>query len=261
MKNDIFDLTGKVAVVTGGAGHLGSAISEGLARAGADVFIADIEQDRARSIAELIRGRVKGSCNGVKADISDTDSVEELFRKVNAGSERLDILVNNAYYGSAGSLESMKDDGWSKGIDGTLGGVFRCTRAVVPYMPSGGSIINIASMYGMVSPDPGIYRDTGFDNPPNYGAGKAGIIQFTRYAACHLASRAIRVNSISPGAFPNAQIQESSPGFIKRLCEKTPMKRIGQPEDLEGAVLFLSSASSSYVTGINIPVDGGWTAW
>jgi len=115
-------------------------------------------------------------------------------------------------------------------------------------------------MYGVVSPDPRIYGDSGYDNPPNYGAGKAAIIQFTRYAACHLAAKGIRVNAISPGPFPNPKVQENK-WFISNLKNKVPLGRIGQPGDLKGAVVFLASEGSSYITGQNIVVDGGWTVW
>jgi gluconate 5-dehydrogenase len=123
-----------------------------------------------------------------------------------------------------------------------------------------GSIINIASMYGIVSPNPALYRGTEFFNPANYGSGKAAIIQFSRYTACFFAKYGIRVNAISPGAFPNQKVQKDQI-FLERLCEKVPLGRIGQPEELKGAVVFLASRAASYITGINLVVDGGWTAW
>ena len=125
----------------------------------------------------------------------------------------------------------------------------------------GASIINIASMYASVSPDPKIYGDSGENNPPYYGAAKAGLIQLTRYLACHFAPERIRVNAISPGPFPVEDGTESSRKFINKLKRKVPLGRVGHPSELCGAVLFLSSDASSYVTGANIPVDGGWTAW
>ena len=116
-------------------------------------------------------------------------------------------------------------------------------------------------MYAQVSPDPGLYGASGLNNPPFYGPAKAGLTQMTRYLATHLAEKQIRVNSISPGPFPNPQIQEKKADFVENLAEKTPMKRIGMPNEIKGAVTFLASDASSYVTGINLPVDGGWTAW
>jgi gluconate 5-dehydrogenase len=123
-----------------------------------------------------------------------------------------------------------------------------------------GVIINISSMYGIVSPDSRIYGDSGYNNPPDYGAGKAAIIQFTRYSACHLACDGIRVNTISPGPFPGAEVQQNKT-FMSNLENRVPLGRIGRPDDLKGAVVFLASNASSYVTGQNIVVDGGWTVW
>ena len=134
-------------------------------------------------------------------------------------------------------------------------------RSIIPIMEKNkfGSIINISSMYGMVSPDPSIYGSSGHNNPPNYGAGKAAIIQFTRYTACHLAKKGIRVNSVSPGPFPKPDVTDMR--FISNLKKKTPMGRLGQPHEIKGVIVFLASQSSSFVTGTNISVDGGWTAW
>jgi NAD(P)-dependent dehydrogenase (short-subunit alcohol dehydrogenase family) len=128
-------------------------------------------------------------------------------------------------------------------------------------MTGGASVVNIASMYGSVSPDPSIYGTSGANNPPSYGAAKAGLIQFTKYAACHLAAEGIRVNCISPGPFPAKRYLDQDPEFKGRLQKKVPMGRTGDPQELQGPLLFLASDASSYVTGINLPVDGGWTAW
>jgi gluconate 5-dehydrogenase len=172
------------------------------------------------------------------------------------------VLVNNAGFFAMGNLTEISEEQWLAGIDGSLNGVFRClqagARAMLP--AQSGSIINIASMYGVVSPDPSIYGSSGQDNPPNYGTGKAAIIQLTRYAACHLGRSGIRVNAISPGPFPKPQVQQNR-DLIANLEAKTALGRIGQPHELKGAVVFLASAAASYVTGINLMVDGGWTAW
>jgi len=260
---ELFDLQSSIAVVTGGAGHLGYAISEALAEAGAEVYIASRNAARCREVARKIEADTgASSVNGITVDIRSTESIKQCFAQIAAQSGRIDILVNNASFGASGAVETMTEDEWLTGIDGTVNGVFRCIQAIVPVMAGSefSSIINIASMYGMVSPDPSIYGDTGYDNPPNYGAGKAAIIQFTRYAACHLAAKGIRVNTISPGPFPNPEIQKSTQ-FISNLVKRVPLGRIGQPYEIKGAVVFLASRASTYVTGVNIPVDGGWTAW
>lgn len=257
----LFSLKDKVVVVTGGVGYLGAAISECLADAGATVVIADIDGKKAKEKAKKLSKDYGSTCYGLKVDISKKDNVKKVMADINGIAEHIDILVNNAHYGAAGDIKDISEEKWQKGIDGTINGVFRCTKAVIPYMKShGGAVINIASMYGVVSPDPRIYGKSGFNNPPNYGAGKAAIIQFTRYAACHLAKDNIRVNSISPGAFPGKEVQKNKK-FIENLKNKIPLRRIGLPKDLKGAVLYLASEASSYVTGTNLVVDGGWTAW
>jgi NAD(P)-dependent dehydrogenase (short-subunit alcohol dehydrogenase family) len=122
------------------------------------------------------------------------------------------------------------------------------------------SVVNVASMYGMVSPDDRIYGESGRNSPPFYGAGKAGLIQLTRYLACHLASKNIRVNAISPGPFPPQSIRIDDPEFHARLAAKVPMGRVGLADEIGGAVQFLLSEAASFITGVNIPIDGGWTA-
>jgi len=260
--NKLFDLKGKVAIVTGGTGHLGSAMCESLAEAGARVVVAGRDIEKCRKKADELSGKYSVSCMGINMDISSKKEIEKSLEKIYKDTERIDVLVNNAFYGISGDIRDISEEAWQKSIDGSINGVFRCTQAVLPYMEKdgAGSIINISSMYGVVSPDPGIYGDSGFNNPPNYGAGKAAIIQFTKYAACHLADKNIRVNSITPGAFPKEKVQKDKK-FISNLKKKIPLGRIGKPEELKGVVLFLASEASSYITGTNVAVDGGWTAW
>ena len=148
-----------------------------------------------------------------------------------------------------------------RSVDGSLGVVFRGTREVVPFMKErGGSIINYCSMYGLVAPDLRIYGDNPQKQPPNYGAGKAGVAQFTRYAAGALAGYNIRVNAVTPGPFPNPANQ-SDAQFNEKLAQKTMLGRFGRSYEMAGPVLLLASDASSFMTGSNIVVDGGWTAW
>ena len=260
---ELFSLAGKTAIVTGGCGHLGSAISEGLAEAGANVVIASRNEQKCRELAQVLSKKHGVRTMGIALDIRSINEVNNCIGKIDHDMGAIHILVNNASFGKPGeTIEKISEQDWLEGIEGTLNGVFRCTQAVLPYMEHKGHgvIINISSMYGMVSPDPRIYGDSGYDNPPSYGAGKAAVMQFTRYAACHLAAKGIRVNAVSPGPFPSPTVQTNQ-RFIAELRNKVPLGRIGQPSDLKGVVVFLASDASSYITGQNMVVDGGWTVW
>jgi len=258
---EMFSLDGKVAVVTGGAGHLGYPISLALAEAGAKVYIGSTNYEKCCAAAAGISQKTDGKAKGVLIDIRSTEAIQKSFADIALETGKIDILVNNAFYSSGQGLDMAERD-WQAGLDGTAGSVFRTTREVVTYMEKAqaGSIINIASMYGLVSPDPAVYPKPEYANPPNYGAGKAAVIQFSRYAACHLAPKGIRVNSVSPGPFPTIQVQNDQE-FMAALEKKVPLGRIGRPQEIKGIIVFLASEAASYVTGANFCVDGGWTAW
>jgi NAD(P)-dependent dehydrogenase (short-subunit alcohol dehydrogenase family) len=257
----LFSLENQVVVITGGSGYLGSAMTEGLLSYGAQVVVADIVERKVELGDESLRTRLHMKY----CDVSSSASIRNFMKETFAQFGQINILVNNAYYGAGNPpMEDMSDESWDKGMDGAAGTCFRCTREITPYFKKQGqgNIINIASMYGMVSPDPRIYGDTGANNPINYGAGKAAVIQLTRYSAAHLAHYGIRVNSISPGPFPqpsNQNVQDQN--LLNELRKKTMLGRVGKNEDMAGTVIFLASPASSYITGANIPVDGGWTAW
>lgn len=259
---DLFNLENNVAVVTGGTGYLGLNISEALAEAGATVYITGRNEKKCKETAEFLERSTGGRVKGLKIDIGSLQSIKNCFSQITKEMGKIDILVNNAFYSPGSNLRNISERDWLLGIDGTINGVFRCTKAIIPIMEKNksGSIINISSMYGVVSPDPSIYGNSGCDNPPNYGAGKAAIIQFTRYTACHLAKKGIRVNAVSPGPFPKPEVQKDIK-FMSNLKKKTPLGRIGQPYEIKGVIVFLAARASSYVTGANINVDGGWTAW
>lgn len=257
--NNLFDLTGRIALVTGGAGYLGIEMSRGLAGAGATVIIASRDEAKCRNVAMNLP--IVGV--GMNLDITDDNSVRQCMERIQSQYGKLDILVNNAAEVRGGQMLGMSSEDFNSTINGTLTNVFRMIQVAVPMMKNlepGASIINIASMYGMVSPDERSYKvKPEAENPPDYGAAKAGVIQLTKYAACKLASLNIRVNAISPGPFPNPQ--KNSQEFIDVLSKKTPLKRVGEPQEIKGAVVFLASPSSSYITGHNLVIDGGWTIW
>jgi len=251
----LFDLTGRVAFISGAAGHLGQAMAEALADAGATVLLNGRNEAKLSALAERMTAR------GLKVqacpfNITDEMAVRTFFGQLG----RLDVLVNNAYSGRAGTVDTASSKDFAVSCEIAVTATFNCVQAALPILRKarGASVINVASMYGTVSPDPRLYGDSGMNNPPFYGAAKAGLLQLTRYLACHLAPDKIRVNAISPGPFPPEKVDSD---FRARLADKVPLGRIGQPEDLGGAVVFLASPASAYVTGINLPVDGGWTAW
>ncbi len=259
-----FDLQNKVAFISGGTGYLGKSMVEGLAKAKCRVYVNGRNEQKLLPFIEAC------SEDGLDVrpalfDITDHDQCAYFFE--NFDSSQLNIIVNNAYNGTAGSVETSDSSDYQKSYDISLISTHRIMQMALPLLRESAkqmgdaSVINIASMYGMVSPDLQVYESKSVSNPPFYGAAKAAMIQWTRYAACEFAREKIRVNAISPGAFPATAVQEANSDFIKRLENKVPMGRIGKPEELKGVLLFLASTASSYVTGVNIPVDGGWTAW
>ena len=170
--------------------------------------------------------------------------------------------MNNAYANAAEPAEAFRIDAYRESAAVVLGAASYLVEAAADLLEaSDGAVVNIASMYGHVSPDPGIYDESVEVNPPHYGAAKAGLLQLTRHLAVRFAERGIRVNSVSPGPFPSAAVQEANPEFISRLGHKVPMQRIGQPSELVGPIVFLLSDAATYITGCDLRVDGGWTAW
>ena len=262
-RNNLFDLSGKIAIVTGPTGYLGPSISSALGEAGAEVYVAGRSKDKCHILANELSKSNDAIFHGTELDMTSQSSIKNCFKSIIKKHDGIDILINNAFFSSQNNFEKISEKNWKEGIDGTLNGVFRTTTEILPIMMKNknGSIINISSIYGMVSPDPSVYKGTGQKgNPPDYGAGKAAIIQLTRYIACHYAKYGIRANTISPGAFPNQNVQKNKK-MISNLIQKIPMGRIGKPEELKGIVIFLGSSASSYVTGQNFIIDGGWTAW
>jgi NAD(P)-dependent dehydrogenase (short-subunit alcohol dehydrogenase family) len=260
---DLFSLKGKTALVTGGAGYLGSEISYTLAELGANVVIASRDrakcQARCNQIVEDVDHPIKTLA--LELDLLDKSSILSCIEEVHKHFEAIDILVNNAWSGNKNSWESIGDKDWEYDINMSLNSVFRITKAAFEDLKkTQGVILNVASMYGHIGPDYRIYDGEQFANPPSYGAAKAGVLQFTRYLASFLSPHKIRVNALSPGAYPHPETQKHQ-DFIERLGSKNPMNRIGFPHEIKGAVALLCSCAGSYITGQNICVDGGWTIW
>lgn len=255
MKN-LFDLTGKTAVVTGGAGLLGSAFVETLAQHGAKVYVAEIKGNMGKGF----KNQINGFINVLHLDISRPNSIEHCIRKVLRESGSIDIWVNNAYPRTKDwnlKFEKIPASSWRKNVDAHLNGYCLSCQKVAEIMKrqKSGVIINIASIYGVSGPDFSVYDGTSMTMPAAYSAIKGGIINFTRYLASYYGKYGIRVNSISPGGVLNSQPKK----FIKNYCRKTPLKRMANPSDIVGALIFLASPASAYVTGHNLVVDGGFT--
>jgi 2-deoxy-D-gluconate 3-dehydrogenase len=271
---DKFNLTGKVAVVTGGAGLLGKEFCRTLVEAGASVAVVDLNAELARKVAADL------TANGypvraVPADITKPDSVDVLVRSTLKEFGRLDILVNSAGLDpkfdpdalkrgiTPGRFEDYPLDQWNAALNVNLTGMFLVTQACVkPMLAQGkrGAIINICSTYGLNGPDQRIYIKDGKRlafKPVYYTVTKSGVLGFTKYLAAYYAETEIRVNALTPGGVFN----DHDETFLKNYSARTILGRMARKDEMNGALLFLASDASSYMTGNNVVVDGGWTAW
>lgn len=259
---NLLSLRGRVAFVPGGAGYLGQAICETLAELGANIYIASRSKDKCVEYAKLLVKKYGIKAVGNSLDITDPVSIKENLDVCIQTFGKIDILVNDAWSGNKNTFETISFDDWNYDINVCLNGVFYTIKETVPYLErTQGVILNVASMYGHVAPDYRIYDGKKYANPPSYGAAKAGVIQLTKYLSSFLAEKGIRVNAISPGPFPFPSTQEENREFIERLKSKNILGRIGEPDDLKGAVAILCSDASKYMTGQNICIDGGWAVW
>jgi len=273
----LFSLEGKTAVLTGASGFLGRTFALALLANGARV-IALGRSDRLKKEAEAWANEFgKDKISVAQIDMYDTAALNTLCDKIASEEKSIDILVNNAYeLGTAtgfnvpeGSLENSTFDQWQRNLQGGVYWAVQTTQRLGIKMKQqrSGSIINIATMYASVAPRPQLYEGTASLNPPGYSAAKAALAAFTRYTASYWGRDGVRANCISPGPFSNTEdvgigqnaVGEDSP-FVQRLRGYTVLDRIGRPRELVGALIFLASDASSYVTGQNLNVDGGWTA-
>lgn len=257
----LFDLSGRTALVTGGTGYLGTAFSQALAEAGASVVISSRDASRAQAAASQLPAIDSAEHHSVKLDHLDGDSITAGFQQAIDVAGGIDILINNGLAAAKGDLTTASFDDFAEHQTNNAG-YFELARQLHDHVvarSAPGNVINIGSMYGQVASYPDAYKDICNASPVAYHALKGGTIHMTRHLAAYWADDQVRVNCLSPGPFPNP---DSAPAeMVERLNERLPMKRMGEPWELKGALVFLASDASTYVTGQNLTVDGGWTAW
>jgi NAD(P)-dependent dehydrogenase (short-subunit alcohol dehydrogenase family) len=255
----LFDVKGKAVVITGACGLIGRALVRGFAIRGARVALVDLPASRPEEAAR----EAGAGAGGFECDVSRSDEVADLVRKVLDAFGRVDVLVNNHQYKPPGFLEAkaetFPEELWDAIVTVNLKGTFLTCREFGRVMleQRKGSIINLASTYGVVSSNPDLYEDNSLGNPVAYSASKGGVVMLTKYLGAYWAERGVRVNCVTPHGVWNGQ----EPAFVERFSRKSPMRRLMTSDEIVGAVLFLASDASSYATASNVFVDGGWTAW
>ncbi len=259
---DTFRLTGRVAFVSGAAGHLGRAMARALAEAGAHVILNGRNETRLKDFqGDLARSGF--ACERAAFDMGDFAAVRRFF----ASRSRLDILVNNAISMDVKPFAELSPEDFDATYRSSVTAAFEAVRAAKPALCAAArdageaSVVNISSMYGSVAPDGRLYDERGHQSPFHYGPAKAALVQLTRHLAAELGPERIRVNALVPGPFPRAEVQTRDPAFAERLAGRTMLGRLGETADIRGPLLFLASRASSFVTGTALAVDGGWTAW
>ncbi|MCU0327597.1 MAG: SDR family oxidoreductase [Chitinophagales bacterium] len=270
MNNVLFDLTGKIAIVTGASGLIGSHHCRALASHGAHVVVADIDIEGCKRVVDSLPN--PSNHFAISFDVTNKKSIEAAKVEILLQYNKIDILVNNAAINdmfenpalaaNQSMFEHYPEDMLDKSMQVNIKGVFLCSQVFGQAMKAQkkGSIINIASTYGIVGPDQSIYKDQfgnqSFYKSAAYPITKGAVINFTRFLAAYWGKDGIRVNTLSPGGVANGQ----DTFFVQNYTAKTPIGRMAQPNDYEGAIVFLASDASSYMTGANLIVDGGWTA-
>ena len=263
--NELMDLNGRVALITGGAGHIGTAMGEALAELGAKIVILDTSQDACDSESDRIQRLFNVETLSLVIDLSDESAVRSAPDIVLKRFGRLDILANCAALvnisnmkGWTTAFNEQRSDVWRFALEVNLTAPFILTQIFADALVESGhgSVINVSSIYGMVGPDMRLYEGTTLGNAAAYGASKGGLLQLTRWLATVMAP-GVRVNAITPGGLWRDQPEV----FVNRYVERTPLKRMGSEEDFKGAAAYLASDLSAYVTGQNVVVDGGWTIW
>jgi len=271
MNNNIsknFNLKNKTAVLTGSAGRLGNEFAHTLCQAGANVILVDVDSKKNIKLELSLKKKFNTKIISYNLDISNQNSVKELKKEILTKFGKLDILINNAFFNpSINQTEQTKKfetfplEVWNKVIGVNLTGVFVCSQELGSIMSKqkGGIIVNISSIYGLVGADQRIYGKSGLNSQPSYAATKGAIVNLTRYLAAYWQGKNIRVNTLTLGGVSDKSYMKNS--FIKKYSEKTILGRMAKKNEYNGALLFLVSDASSYMTGANLVIDGGWTSW
>jgi NAD(P)-dependent dehydrogenase (short-subunit alcohol dehydrogenase family) len=268
---DFSSLNGKTAIITGGAGILGKYFSEGLASCGSHVVVVDLNKNAAEILASDLTRRYGQQCISIECDVSEPASVNSMVDEVVKQFGDIHVLHNNAASKSSdleaffAPFEEYTLDQWREVTKVNLDGMFLMAQAVGRKMVEqnrGGSIIQTASIYGLLGPDPRIYQGSSYmgraiNTPAVYSASKAAVIGLTKHLATYWADKNIRVNCLTPGGVESGQ----NDSFKEKYSNRVPLGRMAQPEEMVGALLYLASNASSYMTGQNIIIDGGWSAW
>ncbi len=258
---EMYDLSGRIAIVTGGTGLYGSPICEGLAEAGATVIIASRNGTRCKHFAAVLSERGFNAA-GYSLDLASDESIEKLVSAVIRKYGFIHILVNNAVTREGyGDLKDMNRERISHTLNVNVNGTMLLTKAVLPYMQNqgSGSIINISSIQGVTAPHFPYYEE-GQSSPVGYTFEKWGMVGFTKWLAAYYGKDNIRANCISPGGY-HPELKTLRPRFYHTYQEHTPLKRWPERDDIKGPVVFLASDASRYVTGVNLVMDGGFTIW
>jgi len=258
--SELFDLSGKTALISGGGGHLGSAFASALAEAGARVALTSRDQKRADAAAAALPQVEAGSHLGVVLDHLQPDSIDRCVEEVLQRLGPIDVLVNNGHEALAADWSEVTPEQFTKQLANATGyfQLARCVRDQAVERKASASVIMIGSMYGVVGSYPDAYEGICAASPVAYHTLKGGLIHMTRHLAVYWAKDRVRVNCLSPGPFPSEAVSRE---MVERLQAKSPMGRMGRAHEMKGALLLLASDAGSYITGQNLLVDGGWTAW
>lgn len=255
----LFSLAGKTVWVLGGTGLLGTPSVRLLAEHGAHVIVSSRKPHDCESLVDALAADGLNA-EAIACDVTDYATTADVARSIAAKHGTIDVCANFAYGASGRTLHDITPEEWEFGVRASGSSAFFLSREVAKYMAPGSSLIHLSSMYGMVSPDPANYPPATTINPPDYGFAKAGLVQLVRYLAVQWGPKGIRVNAITPGPFPG-EAATAIEGFVDRLAKRVPLGRTGEAHEVAGGVVYLASDASSFVTGSNLVIDGGWTAW